>query len=68
MSAYVTEALHPQQDRDVLRELVDWLEEEHGPITASENAAVREELRGLAAEHAQRRGRTAGQGGEGGLQ
>jgi Arc/MetJ-type ribon-helix-helix transcriptional regulator len=55
ISAYVTEALRLKQDRDRLRELVDWLEEEHGPVTESENAAALEELRELDAEHARRR-------------
>lgn len=45
----------PQADRDRLRELVDWLEEEHGPITGSESAAARDELRELDAEHDRRR-------------
>lgn len=38
-----------------MRELVDWLEEEHGPITGSESAAARDELRELDAEHDRRR-------------
>lgn len=55
ISAYVTDALRLKQDRDRLRELVDWLEEEHGPVTESESAAALEELRELDAEHARRR-------------
>lgn len=57
MSAYVTEALRFKRDRDRLRELVDWLEEEHGPVTESERAAVRGELDDLDAEHEHRAAR-----------
>ncbi|WP_320778402.1 CopG family transcriptional regulator [Streptomyces sp. CRN 30] len=55
MSAYVTEALRLKRDRDRLRELVDWLEEEHGPVTEDERAAALEELADLDAEHERRR-------------
>ncbi|MER6916526.1 CopG family transcriptional regulator [Streptomyces sp. NPDC000594] len=51
LSAYVADALRLKRDRDRLRELVSWLEEEHGPVTAGERAAVRDELDGLDAEH-----------------
>ncbi|MGY1500115.1 hypothetical protein ACW4TU_26650 [Streptomyces sp. QTS52] len=44
-----------RQDGDRLRELVDWLEKEHGPVTERESAATLEELRELDAEHARRR-------------
>ncbi|MFF2850227.1 CopG family transcriptional regulator [Streptomyces sp. NPDC058001] len=54
MSAYVAEALRFKRDRDRLRELVGWLEEEHGPVTESERATVREELHDLDAEHERR--------------
>jgi metal-responsive CopG/Arc/MetJ family transcriptional regulator len=54
LSAYVAEALRFKRDRDKLRELVDWLEEEHGPVTESERAAVRDELAELDAEHKHR--------------
>ncbi|QDY77708.1 CopG family transcriptional regulator [Streptomyces qinzhouensis] len=54
LSAYVAEALRFKRDRDRLRELADWLEEEHGPVTESESAAVRDELDDLDAEHARR--------------
>jgi hypothetical protein len=54
LSAYVAEALRFKRDRDRLLELVDWLEEEHGPVTKSEREAVREELDDLDAEHARR--------------
>ncbi|MEU5161830.1 CopG family transcriptional regulator [Streptomyces sp. NPDC020875] len=54
LSAYVAEALRFKRDRDRLVELVDWLEEEHGPVTASEIAAARDELDDLDAEHARR--------------
>ena len=36
MSAYVAEALRFKRDRDRLRELSDWLQEEHGPLTEEE--------------------------------
>lgn len=49
------DAPRAKRDRDLLRELVDWLEEEHGPVTASERAAALHELRELDAEHARRR-------------
>ncbi|MEV0638523.1 CopG family transcriptional regulator [Streptomyces sp. NPDC050619] len=54
MSAYVTEALRLKRDRGRLRELVGWLEEEHGPVSDSERAAALGELEDLDAEHAQR--------------
>jgi hypothetical protein len=55
ISAYVAEALRLKRDRDRLRELVDWLEEEHGPVTDSERAAALQELDDLDAEHKRRR-------------
>ncbi|MFP8883078.1 MULTISPECIES: CopG family transcriptional regulator [Streptomyces] len=55
MSAYFTEALRLKRERDRLRELVDWLEEEHGPVTESERAAALRELEDLDAEHKRRR-------------
>ncbi|MER8232329.1 CopG family transcriptional regulator [Streptomyces sp. NPDC101490] len=55
LSAYVAEALRLRRDRDRLRELVDWLEEEHGPVTGGERAAATAELDALDAEHARRR-------------
>ncbi|MET7766485.1 CopG family transcriptional regulator [Streptomyces sp. NPDC005336] len=54
MSAYIAEALRLKRDRDRLLELIDWLEEEHGPVTESEQAAALEELDGLDAEHVRR--------------
>ncbi|MER7045153.1 CopG family transcriptional regulator [Streptomyces jumonjinensis] len=62
LSAYVAEALRVKRDRDRLVELVDWLEEEHGPVTESERAAVRHELDDLDAEHKLRAGRKNGVG------
>jgi hypothetical protein len=61
ISAYIAEALRLKldRDRDRLRELVDWLEEEHGQATARERAAALEELDDLDAEH---RRRAAGKG------
>ncbi|MBT2613444.1 CopG family transcriptional regulator [Streptomyces sp. ISL-87] len=55
LSAYVAEALRFKRDRDRLRELVDWLQEEHGPVTEDERAAVSEELEDLDAQHERRR-------------
>ncbi|MFF0450077.1 CopG family transcriptional regulator [Streptomyces sp. NPDC004609] len=57
LSAYVAEALRFKRDRDRLVELVDWLEEEHGPVTEGERAAVRDELDDLDVEHARRAAR-----------
>lgn len=55
LSAYVAEALRFKRDRDRLQELVDWLQEEHGPVTGDERAAALEELEDLDAEHERRR-------------
>jgi len=55
LSAYVAEALRFKRDRDRLLELVDWLQEEHGPVTEDERAAAFEELEDLDAEHERRR-------------
>ncbi|UQI48735.1 ribbon-helix-helix domain-containing protein [Streptomyces sp. HU2014] len=55
LSAYVAEALRFKRDRDRLLELVDWLQEEHGPVTESERAAAFQELDDLDAEHERRR-------------
>ncbi|MFJ5842771.1 CopG family transcriptional regulator [Streptomyces shenzhenensis] len=55
LSAYVAEALRSKRDRDRLLELVDWLQEEHGPVTDDERAAAFEELEDLDAEHERRR-------------
>ncbi|CAL9510495.1 hypothetical protein SUDANB21_03640 [Streptomyces sp. enrichment culture] len=58
LSAYVTEALRLKRDRDRLLELVDWLQEERGPVTGDERAAALKELDELDVEHERRR--TAG--------
>ncbi|MEV0628532.1 CopG family transcriptional regulator [Nonomuraea wenchangensis] len=55
LSAYVAEALRYKRDRDRLLELVNWLEEEYGPVTDDERAAAIEELDDLDAEHERRR-------------
>ncbi len=55
LSAYVTEALRLKRDRDRLLELVDWLQEEHGPVTGDERAAALKELDELDVEHERRR-------------
>ncbi|MER7403076.1 CopG family transcriptional regulator [Streptomyces sp. NPDC000070] len=54
LSAYVAEALRFKRDRDRLRELVDWLQEEHGPVTDNEHAEALEALADLDAEHERR--------------
>jgi hypothetical protein len=64
LSAYVAEALRFKRDRDRLQELVDWLEEEHGPVTEDERTAATEELDGLDAEHERRRAAGASRAGE----
>ncbi len=63
MSAYIAEAVRLKRDRDRLLELVDWLEEEHGPVTESEQAAALKELDELDAEH-ERRSAAKGPAGE----
>ncbi|MFE7278067.1 CopG family transcriptional regulator [Streptomyces sp. NPDC057623] len=55
LSAYVAEALRFKRDRDRLLELVDWLQEEHGPVTEDESVAALAELDDLDAEHERRR-------------
>ena len=55
LSAYVAEALRFKRDRDRLLELVDWLQEEHGPVTEDERLAALDELEDLDAEHERRR-------------
>lgn len=44
MSAYVTEALARKDEMDRLSELVDWLQEEHGPVTDTERERARQQL------------------------
>ncbi|MEW1846973.1 CopG family transcriptional regulator [Nonomuraea angiospora] len=63
LSAYFAEALRFKRDRDRLLELVNWLEEEYGPVTEDERAAAVEELTDLDAEHERRR--TSGKRGAG---
>jgi Arc/MetJ-type ribon-helix-helix transcriptional regulator len=62
LSAYVTEALRLKRSHDLLGELVDWLEEEHGPITDEEWAAAQAELDEIDAEHDRRRDRGGDKG------
>ncbi|CAM5592939.1 hypothetical protein SALBM135S_03273 [Streptomyces alboniger] len=54
LSAYVAEALRFKRDRDRLRELSDWLQEEHGPLSEDERTAALEELKDLDTEHERR--------------
>ncbi|GAA0676902.1 MULTISPECIES: hypothetical protein [Streptomyces] len=49
-----------RRTRDGLLELVDWLEEEHGPVTEEERAAAEAELREIDAEHDHRASSPAG--------
>ncbi|WP_104530746.1 CopG family transcriptional regulator [Wenjunlia vitaminophila] len=55
LSAYVAEALRFERDRDQLREVADWLQEEHGALTEQERTAAFDELGELDAEHERRR-------------
>ncbi|WP_076823111.1 CopG family transcriptional regulator [Pseudofrankia asymbiotica] len=55
VSAYLIEVLRHRQAQDRLRELVDWLEEEYGPITEEERAAAQNEMKKLQVEHKRRR-------------
>ncbi|MET9295999.1 CopG family transcriptional regulator [Streptomyces sp. NPDC003077] len=64
LSAYVAEALRAKRERDRLLELIDWLEEEHGPMTDAEQAAAEAELAEIDAEHERRRAAAARRGGE----
>lgn len=64
LSAYVAEALRCKRDRDRLLELVNWLEEEYGPVTEDERAATIEEMDDLDAEHESRRARRKRNAGE----
>ena len=64
ISAYVTEALRSKRDRDRLLELVQWLEEEHGPVTGPERAAAYDSLDSLDAEHERRQAAAAKRAGK----
>jgi hypothetical protein len=64
LSAYVADALRFKRDRDRLQELVDWLEEEHGPVTDDERAEALEELDDLDAEHERRHAARKSRAGE----
>ncbi|SFT02913.1 CopG family transcriptional regulator [Saccharopolyspora flava] len=61
LSAYVAEALRFKRDRDRMLELVDWLQEEHGPVSDDDRNAVLAELDELDAEHERRRGHKPGE-------
>jgi Arc/MetJ-type ribon-helix-helix transcriptional regulator len=58
-SAYVTQAVRRQHERDQLGELVDWLENEYGPVTDAELAAAEEKHRGYERHFAERKRATA---------
>lgn len=61
MSAYVTEAIRAKHERAQLVELVDWLEDEYGPVTDERLAAARMEMAEIDAEHERRRKKAAGE-------
>jgi Arc/MetJ-type ribon-helix-helix transcriptional regulator len=42
-SAYVTEAVQRKRENERLGELVEWMEEQHGPVTETELAAAMDE-------------------------
>lgn len=62
LSAYVADALRVKRDRDRLVELVDWLQEEYGPVSEEESAAALAELDEIDAEHDRRRAQHGGVG------
>lgn len=51
----IADTLRARQARDRLRGVVDWLEEEYGPVTEEEQAAARAGMAAIRAEHARRR-------------
>jgi hypothetical protein len=55
ISAYVAEALRIKLDQDQLAELVDWLQDEYGPLTEEDETATDEFLAEVRAEHDRRR-------------
>lgn len=50
-SRYVTHAIERQREQDRLGELVDWLEEEYGPVTEAEMAEAEAERREIERMH-----------------
>ncbi|MBT2478041.1 hypothetical protein [Streptomyces sp. ISL-94] len=56
-SRYVTDAIERQRERDRLHELVEWLEEEHGPVTPEEAAWAEAERLSIQQETAERKAR-----------
>ncbi|ORT58945.1 hypothetical protein [Streptomyces sp. CB03238] len=58
-SAYVTRAIERQREHDRLGELVEWLEEEHGPVTEEEMAVAEAERREIERWFAEREGGSA---------
>ncbi|WP_407078015.1 hypothetical protein [Streptomyces sp. NPDC126499] len=53
-SAYVTRAVQRQREQDRLGELVEWMEEEFGPVGEEELAAAEAERREILRWHAER--------------
>lgn len=56
-SAYVTQAIQRQREQDRLGELVEWMEEEYGPVTEEELAAAEAERREILRWHEERQTR-----------
>ncbi|MFE1903332.1 hypothetical protein ACFW96_06650 [Streptomyces gardneri] len=56
-SAYVTQAIQRQREQDRLGELVDWMEDEFGPVTEDELAAAAAERQEILRRHEERAAR-----------
>lgn len=52
-SRYVTQAIERRREQDRLGELVDWLEDEYGPVTDDELAEAEAERREIERLHAE---------------
>jgi hypothetical protein len=52
LSAYFTEAARRRHANHQLGEVVDWLEEEHGPLTDADKAEAEDEARRIRARRA----------------
>ncbi|MER5206823.1 hypothetical protein [Streptomyces sp. NPDC002825] len=61
-SAYVTQAIQRRREQDRLGDLVDWLEEEFGPVTEEQLAAAEAERREIMRRHEERAARERLQG------
>ncbi|MGW6391317.1 hypothetical protein ACWFR1_12630 [Streptomyces sp. NPDC055103] len=56
-SAYVTQAIQRTAEQDRLGELVDWMEQEYGPVTEEQLAAAEAERREIIRRHEERAAR-----------